>query len=174
MKTKLLRRATNDGGGSGKYSTYKKRQEKHTCVDCHRQNTVYFPIDDKDTHIFEFICTFCKRKQECESNLVKKSDTNISSTNPTKYMNRFLEFVTNKVVPENIPYLTQTLGTSIIMTCLMTRRKNRMCPGWGQTCKFYDSCQSTAFTTATFGPTCEWTYGQLIPHVQICSHVDSL
>ena len=79
-------------------------------MSCHRQNTVYFPIDDKDTHIFEFICTFCKRKQECESNLVKKSDTNISSTNPTKYMNRFLEFVTNKVVPENIPYLTQTLG----------------------------------------------------------------
>ena len=57
-----------------------------------------------DTHIFNLYAHFVKGSKS-ESNLVKKSDTNISSTNPTKCMNRCFEFVTNKAVSENIPYL---------------------------------------------------------------------
>ena len=167
LKTKLLRRATNDGGGSGKYSTYKKRQEKHTCVDCHRQNTVYFPIDDKETHIFEFICTFCRRKQECESCVVKKRDTNISSTNPTKYMNRFLEYVTNKVIPENTPYLTQTLGFKHYNDMLNDSEKESNGPGGGRHANFMTPVnpQYAQHNNNMFmhnNPTCEQTYGQLI------------
>ena len=116
LKTKLLRRAgsstTGDSTttGNGSFGKIRRRQEKHACVDCHRQNTIYFPENDTETHIFEFICTFCKRRQECESNLAKESDKNISATDPTTYKNRFIDFVNKKVIPKSIDDMTMTLG----------------------------------------------------------------